>query len=433
MSFPGTHESDPSQAGTSPDGGPPTRNDPAPGAVRRQLARILDSQSFRNSRRYSSFLKHVVESTLTGRGEDLKERNVGVEVFDKPPDFDTGTDHSVRSAASEVRKRLAQYYAEPGHESEIRIELHPGSYVPEFRTAEQHALSAQPDGSSHLEEPEPHPRRAGNRKVLAPLVAFAAGFAIAGILFWTAPWHSKTVLDRFWKPVLEASSYQILLCVGFDERPSAVPLAPEGPAAVASLVDGDGDAGSAPQQSLAVEDAITVAKLAGLLQGKGSDFRVLSEPSTRFDDLRDHAPVLIGALNNDWALQLLGRLRFRFEGAGSEASPVVIRDTQNDSSSPPVVWVPVRSNEPGSSYSEDYAIVARYRDPETMQFVVVASGTHAYGTAAAGEFLTSPDSMRQILDLAPDGWEEMNLQIVLSTNVTRGVAGAPKIVAAHFW
>jgi len=43
------------------------------------------------------------------------------------------SDHSVRSAAGEIRKRLAQYYLERGHEAEIRIDLLPGSYVPQFR------------------------------------------------------------------------------------------------------------------------------------------------------------------------------------------------------------------------------------------------------------------------------------------------------------
>ena len=101
--------------------------------VREQLDRILLSPAFRNSKRYSSLLKHVVERTLEGRCDPLKERTIGVEVFGRAPDYDTNVDHVVRSAAGEVRKRLAQYYQEPACADELRIDVHAGSYVPHFR------------------------------------------------------------------------------------------------------------------------------------------------------------------------------------------------------------------------------------------------------------------------------------------------------------
>jgi hypothetical protein len=52
---------------------------------------------------------------------------VGVEVFEREPDYHTGEDSIVRSSAARIRKKLAQYYQEPGHESEARIELSSGS------------------------------------------------------------------------------------------------------------------------------------------------------------------------------------------------------------------------------------------------------------------------------------------------------------------
>src|SRR6266498_2847628 len=78
-------------------------------AVHAQLERILSSSVFRNSKRYSSVLKYVVERTVEGAGDQLKERTIGIEVFGRVPDYDTASDHAVRSAAAEIRKRLAQY------------------------------------------------------------------------------------------------------------------------------------------------------------------------------------------------------------------------------------------------------------------------------------------------------------------------------------
>ncbi|MGB6696903.1 MAG: hypothetical protein WBE56_22110, partial [Terracidiphilus sp.] len=56
--------------------------------VRDQLRRILSSSAFHNSKRYASVLKFVVDQTLLGFGDRLKERTIGIEVFDRPPDYD---------------------------------------------------------------------------------------------------------------------------------------------------------------------------------------------------------------------------------------------------------------------------------------------------------------------------------------------------------
>src|SRR3974390_2737414 len=101
-------------------------------AIRDQLERILASPLFKNSKRYPNLLRFVVERALEGHADPLKERTLGIEVFGRAPDYDTNLDHIVRTTAGEIRKRIAQYYHEPGHESEIRIDLPLGSYVPEF-------------------------------------------------------------------------------------------------------------------------------------------------------------------------------------------------------------------------------------------------------------------------------------------------------------
>ena len=81
--------------------------------VREELEAILSSTHFRTSRRYPAFLRHVVEASLDGRCEELKERVLGVEVFRRAPDYDTSTDPVVRASAGEVRKRIIQYYSLP--------------------------------------------------------------------------------------------------------------------------------------------------------------------------------------------------------------------------------------------------------------------------------------------------------------------------------
>ena len=105
---------------------------PAPEEVRRQLVRLLASPLFQHSKHYPGLLRYIVNETLEGRGSHLKERALGVDVFSREPDYDTNADPVVRTTACEVRKRIAQYYHEPGREDEIRIDLPAGAYVPEF-------------------------------------------------------------------------------------------------------------------------------------------------------------------------------------------------------------------------------------------------------------------------------------------------------------
>jgi len=110
-------------------------------AILQQLNCVLSSSAFRGSHRSQEFLRHVVELALKGEFDRLKERILGIEIFHRDNGYDTSEDAIVRVSANEVRKRLAQYYAERGQES-YHVRLLSGSYVPEFRHV--HPLLASP-------------------------------------------------------------------------------------------------------------------------------------------------------------------------------------------------------------------------------------------------------------------------------------------------
>src|SRR5579871_6511623 len=83
-------------------------------AVQEQLERMLAHPLFKHSKRYPAFLRYVVEHTLEGQTDQVKERVLGVEVFGRDVHYDTNQDPVVRMTAGEIRKRIAQYYHEPG-------------------------------------------------------------------------------------------------------------------------------------------------------------------------------------------------------------------------------------------------------------------------------------------------------------------------------
>jgi serine/threonine-protein kinase len=78
----------------------------------------------------SRFLRFVVERVLTGRAGELKEYAIGVEVFDRRPDYDPRVDPVVRVEARRLRSKLETYYEQAP--DELRIQLPKGSYVPVF-------------------------------------------------------------------------------------------------------------------------------------------------------------------------------------------------------------------------------------------------------------------------------------------------------------
>src|SRR4029078_8057335 len=78
-------------------------------AIREQLERIIKSPLFKNSKRYPNLLRFVVERSLEGHSDPLKERTLGIEVFGREPDYDTNLDPVVRTAGAAIRKRLPHY------------------------------------------------------------------------------------------------------------------------------------------------------------------------------------------------------------------------------------------------------------------------------------------------------------------------------------
>lgn len=102
------------------------------GIVESQLERILSSEHFADAARLKQFLSHLIAESLAGRAETLKGYAIGLDVFDRPEDFDPSTDTIVRVQAGRLRSRLDLYYAKQGKDDPLRIMIPKGSYAPVF-------------------------------------------------------------------------------------------------------------------------------------------------------------------------------------------------------------------------------------------------------------------------------------------------------------
>jgi hypothetical protein len=403
----------------------PAGMEPSPDEVRDQLQRILASAVFHNSKRYAAVLKFIVDQTLLGLGDRLKERTIGIEVFDRPPDYDTASDHVVRSAVAEVRKRLAQYYQQSVH-GELRIDVLPGSYMPQFRWAEEAlpaAASVSPapvestGGITAASEPAHHRARPRHWWILIAGSALAAGLVLLIPIV-----RSEDAFDQFWRPIL-TSRTPILLCIGNVEGGRRPPE--QNPVLSQTLTLSDFH--NSPSETVNVHDAFTVAKFAGFLGARGKEIRLASQSDATYTDLQNGPTILVGLLNNGWTERLVGKLRFTVDQPTPDN--ITIRDRDNPSNHD---WS-VDYSTPYLSLTRDYALVLRMVDPKTEQMVIVAAGITVFGTIAGGNLLTSPREMKKLTAIAPPGWEKKNMEIVLATDVIRGRSGPATIVAAQFW
>jgi hypothetical protein len=113
----------------------------SPNAVRAQMERVLSTDGFSRSPRMSGFVRFVVSETLAGNAGRLKEYAIAVEVFGRDDSFDPNTNAVVRVEASRLRRRLQEYFLDPGRDDPVHIALPSGSYVPTFKIE-----SARQDG-----------------------------------------------------------------------------------------------------------------------------------------------------------------------------------------------------------------------------------------------------------------------------------------------
>jgi hypothetical protein len=413
--------------------------------VRAQLDLLVRDDAFRSSRRSVAFLRYVVEETLNGSASQIKERTIGVEVFGRKPTYDTNLDHIVRTAATELRKRLAIYYGEEKHRSELRMGLIPGSYIPKFSLpvqtangAAEHAAVSEPlliplqTRITHLElAPGPQmdagftAKAAAHRRTnsLWPYFCCAIVLIAGGLGYgWL---HRPTAQDLFWKPVLDTPG-PVLLAIGD---------VPNGPPTLAED-DGNGESSTPVLRSnfshtVPFSDAVTMARVVGTLESSGKKVVIRKENSSSFSDLREGPVVLIGAFNNEWSLRLTRQLRYSL-ALDAEKHLIYIKDAKNPSSRS-WSWATNQSRDRlGGAYGpplQDYALISRIQNSETGHVVIVIGGLYTYGTESAGEFLTDPRLMQTISKAAKLDPAHPNLQIVLGTTVTDETPGPPRVLA----
>jgi hypothetical protein len=380
-------------------------------SVRQELNRVLASHEFHSSKRSQDFIRYVVEHTLTGRADMLKERTIGIDVFGRSTSYEPSDDATVRVKAGEVRKRLGLYYAGLGATDPVRIELPAGTYIPEFRWVEV-------PGAARPQEPAPDAMlqqslRDHRFKWIAAAVVVL--LALAAIGWWLARGRSSaTALDQFWSPVLNGTA-PVSLCAAYVpvyglNRAAADPTRPEDFVLLTDQFVGGGDLQA-------------TARLSSMLTRMQRPYVVRIGNDVSFKDLRSAPAILIGYSYTRWK-EISSELRYFIEVSNTR---VGITDNGK-----PTPWT-IANLPADRRTNEDYAIVSRVFHPDTHAMLVEVAGITQYGTEAAAELVTNPDLLAEAVNGAPADWQKKNLQLVLHVKVIAGTPSSPKVIGAYYW
>jgi hypothetical protein len=356
-------------------------------------------------------LRYVVEQTLTGHCEELKERTIGVEAFHRSADYDSSADPAVRLAATEVRKRLAQYYYERGREQELRIELPVGSYVPCFRFPEDLGKSPGPPIPPRVRT---HSARwkTGIGALGVVTLVFSSYIFKPSNKTHAAPKATSSSLDQFWDQIVQANG-SVQLCIGLWPEE---PWRPSGTDATTGISDYEG-----------------IRKIADLLESRKKRYlnqlRVIGPRPSRLSGLLDGPVIYVGP--HEAIAPLMAQWRFSLNkeiDKKTGARRLWVRDRESTYDKrwhTELLALPQRS--------EGYAIITRVSAGDFRRPFVLVNGSDSNARIGAAELLTNLANSEALFGNAPKNWQDMNFQAVIETRTGKNDQVSAKVLVTHFW
>ncbi len=398
-------------------------------AAREQLQRILSAPLFHNSKRLSDMLKYIVDRTLEGQRECLKERIIGIEVFARPLDYDTGVDSIVRVAAAEIRKRLSRYYRESKHSRELRIELPTRSYVAEFKEPEEIVEHRQPVPKLQIVQEKVLSQKQWSIPLNQRVAGFYLWIAVVVLLIVLVGWGTERVfaptraMEKFWAPILKNSD-EVLIAIGspiwYKSSPvgTASPSTPERATSLSDFIT--------PQVNFPIADLSAAPAMTSFLARNGKESTSRLSDSTNVSDLRGSPRSVLGIFPNEWALRLGKHLPLQLRREGDVQWSV---DTTHPADRR---WL-VDLQSPYEQIACEYVLINRAIDQTTGQWWIGIGGVTVLGTLAGQQMMIDSKQVADFTSQLPKDWARKNLQIVIEIKMVKGSAGAGRVVASRSW
>lgn len=362
---------------------------------------ILAAPAFAPSKRCQDFLRYIVVESLEGRSEEITERNIAHIVFGKSQRFEPSEDSLVRVKAHEVRRRLAQYYRD-NPDSEVRIELPLGGYVPTFS-------AKGPEAAAHATSPArvaspPAAQRFSRRRVLWLLGGAAAAAVAIPASRYAFKIQASAPIDRLWKPVADTQT----------------PLLISVPVLSTKTLNGT----IADRVGIGVAAAISMA--ADFLNARKLEYHLRFGPALTFEQLKEQPSLLLGGFTSAWGMWATKGLRYNLV-SGKTWAESYVEDSQSGHQ-----WQ-AENLQPNGYATADYAIVARLFDAVSGEILFVAAGITTFGTEGAASVLFDPRTFADLVHDAPPNWESKNFEAIVKVAIYGTTPSTPQVIAKHFW
>jgi hypothetical protein len=439
--------------------------------LQQHLKEVIEGAAFKTSQRSGQFLKYIVDQAIAGHFESLKERVIGIELFGRSPTYDTGEDAIVRVTASDVRKRLLQHYGKDGANSEFRIGLPLGAYIPEIArrprsSANGHAhLTGSDTEANHLAD-MPHPvllQGPAHSPVREPVVEPSgsrvhAGFPrfpfIVGVCALTLVACAAIAWNRY--SVVESVPRSSLLWSAFFRSPHPTQVVTSDPniAEIDGLVGGQlsvsdyanhkyiSDPSKLTPEGMnlcrnilrgdkaAAVDVPIAVYIGQMALASSRNLSVRAARSIQIQDLatEDNFVFLGSPRSNPWSALFSDELDFRFE-FDPKAKTELIRN-ERPRPQEASTYVPTA---PGWETGRSFATVALVKNPDQVGRVLLIAGATGEGTAAAGRFITDTPRLNATLKNCgvKTGSDIQSWQLLLQLNAMAGSPSNVDVVACH--
>lgn len=416
---------------------------------RLQLARILESEVFRDSPTLQRLLSYLVEEALAGRTEGLKEYSIGTSVFQRGEDFDPRTDSIVRVQMGILRKKLGAYYAELGSQDEVVVEIPRGHYSPAFLSQRAQMPASQPGGT-----PSSGQSSNGNIWKAASLVlgvVVLAGTAAGLTFLWRGrtaarsaearafQWATHPVWRGFFGP---GSSTKLVVGVpymfafgGFmvrdpginhDEELTTNPrinamAAQMGTPSKCEVYTGLGEAGG-------------INLLTRFFASASQDLPLIRSRLAKWQDLATGNAIFLSSARFQTLDQEIQRPA-DFEFIDKKFSMAILN--KRPKAGEQAEYVPsVRRGADGADDGSDYALISVWPGTMRGRRIISLGGTYTWGTEGAAEYLTDGPSLEELREKLATGLPaegaDAGLQIVLKVRINNDQVASTTYITHHW-
>jgi hypothetical protein len=399
------------------------------------IQRVIESPHLISSARLRDFLLHVTACAIRETPEDATEQQIGIQVFQRSPGFNSSEDSIVRSQARLLRLKLSAYFNAEGASEPLIIEIPKGHYLPVFLPSKKAKVAKEMPAEDSVKLTLTPVHVEGVNDVLPPgliqgarterqrgwLTVAGIGlalllcFSLAMVFRWERQATAAKPLKQLWAPFLVGDPplviYSNALFVG-DAKSGMRYAANDG---------SDGQSAELIDHYTGIGELISVHELTRMFDYQHAEFVLKRSPLVTWDEARSRNLIFIGSVAENGSLKSLPSTQDFTLTATSDAAGIVNHHPRQGE---PQVYL-----RPEHPLTKDYAIVALLPGVQPDHRMFVLSGLTTLGTQAAVEYALEPDTAGELIRLVSVGKKIHNFEALLEVSIRGGVPLQPRLVS----